>query len=662
MPKLPPQVSSINPDPGHSGSASPVRRRPLNVLLLEDQEADAELILLELRRAGFQVTWRRVDTEADFLTALNTPPEIILADFNLNGFDAIRALELVAGRAVDVPLIVVSGSIGEETAIALLKHGAADYLLKDRLARLGPSIQRALSEQALRIEKAEADRVLRETQDRMAFALEAARVGTWEADLTTGRVRWSPVLEQLHGLSMGEFSGTVNAFLEQVHPDDRPKVASAMDEITRRGGDSNIVYRNVWPDGSVHWQAGIGRTLYDQEGRAVRAAGIGMDVTERLALEEQYRQAQKMEAVGQLAGGIAHDFNNLLTAIQGYGELLVDEVGGNTQALADIHEVLRAVERATTLTRQLLMFSRRQAIETKVIDLRETLSGIEPMLRRLIREDIEIVVKKSDQPSTVKADPGQVEQIILNLVVNARDAMPDGGKLLIETGTASLDQTYVHQHPGAEPGDYIMLAVTDTGTGMDASTRARIFEPFFTTKQKGKGTGLGLATVHGIVKQCGGDIWVYSEPGHGTTFKVYLPFLDMLPDAAPSRAAAESLEGSGTILVVEDEDGVRHLVQRVLERYGYRVLTAATPHEALRLARSERGIQLLMSDVILPAMSGPEVAEQVLSIHPGIRVLYMSGYTDEAIANRGLLTEGTQFLEKPFTPETLAKKVRQVLN
>jgi two-component system cell cycle sensor histidine kinase/response regulator CckA len=522
---------------GLPGSTS-TARRPLNVLLLEDQETDAELILVELRRAGYQATWRRIDNETDFLKALDTPPEVILADFNLKGFDAIRALELVVASGLDVPLIVVSGSIGEETAIALLKHGAADYLLKDRLARLGPSIQRALADRALRAEKAQGER-------------------------------------------------------------------------------------------------------------------------ERVVLEEQYRQAQKMEAVGQLAGGIAHDFNNVLTAIQGYGELLAEQVGGNDQALSDIHEVLRAVERATTLTRQLLMFSRRQALETKVLDLRETLAGIEPMLRRLIREDVDIAVHKTDDVATINADQGQIEQVILNLVVNARDAMPDGGKLLIETAVVTLDQTHVSRHAGTEPGRYVMLAVTDTGSGMDVATRQRIFEPFFTTKQKG--TGLGLATVYGIVKQCGGDIFVYSEPAHGTTFKVFLPFVDIVPEAAPLRAAAEPLEGSGTVLVVEDEDGVRHLVQRVLERFGYRVLVAASPHEALRIARGERLINLLMSDVVLPGLSGPDLAEQIVAIQPGIRVLYMSGYTDEAIVHRGLLNAGTPFLEKPFTPETLAKKVRQVL-
>jgi PAS domain S-box-containing protein len=520
-----------------------------------------------------------------------------------------------------------------------------------------------MDEQRLQDDKRTAETALKEAEERTRFAMEAARVGVWETDLTTGVTTWSAMLESLHGLQAGSFGGTLQAFLECIHPDDRDEVRAALDEATRRKIDSHLLYRTQWPDGQLRWVSGTGKTIYDEAGLPLRSAGIALDVTERHILEDQYRQSQKVEAIGQLAGGIAHDFNNLLTAIHGYSELLGDELGPESPLQNDLGEIRRAAERASSLTRQLLAFSRRQILDPRVLDLRDSVRGLESMLTRLIGENIEIVIRLTGEEARVKADPGQLEQIVLNLALNARDAMPQGGKLFLEVVNVELGEAYARQHVSVKAGRYVMLGVSDTGIGMDAATQERIFEPFFTTKAEGQGTGLGLSTVYGVVKQSGGNIWVYSEPGHGSTFKVYFPRVDEVMDHPAALPAAGVVDGSETILVVEDEPGVRLLVQKILERHGYRVLAAATPHAALDLAQNYDGrIDLLTSDVVLPEMSGRSLSQQIVAKRPEIRVLFMSGYTDNAIVHHGVLDPGTPFLQKPFTPDALARKVRSVLN
>jgi two-component system, cell cycle sensor histidine kinase and response regulator CckA len=640
-----------------------MQRQPIRVLLLEDRPSDAELIVYELERADFIPDWTRVDTEPSFLAVLNPSLDVILSDFHMPAFSAPRALDILHERGLDIPFIVVSGSIGEETAIDLLKRGANDYLLKDRLSRLGQAVQRAIDERRLRMAKRDAEHALGRAEERIRFALEASRVGVWEADLKSATIQWSAMLEALHGLPQGGFAGSFQAFLQLVEPNDRRTVAQTVEGATRSRTDSNILYRTRWPDGTLHWISGSGRTFYDDAGIPTRAAGIALDVTERIRLEDQYRQAQKMEAVGQLAGGIAHDFNNLLTAIDGYCSLLADSQNLEPTQQEYVGEVQRAATRASGLTRQLLAFSRRQILEPRVIDLRDSITGLEPMLKRLIGEDIETSVRTAPERQTVKADPGQIEQVIMNLAINARDAMPTGGKLLIEVKPAAIAESHLRQGTTVQAGRYVMLAVSDTGEGMDAATQARIFEPFFTTKQKGKGTGLGLSTVYGIVKQSEGYIWLYSELGIGTTFKVYLPCVDEpVEHVTTTPRTTGSLQGTETILVVEDEPAVRQLVSRVLHKRGYTVLVASTPSEAAEISRTAKTpIHLLISDVVLPQMSGRAMAEQIVPNQPGIKVLYMSGYTDDAIVHHGVLDPGTPFLQKPFTPEALARKVREVL-
>jgi len=392
---------------------------------------------------------------------------------------------------------------------------------------------------------------------------------------------------------------------------------------------------------------------------------IGRDITEQRLLEDQLRQAQKLEGIGQLAGGVAHDFNNVLTAILGFSELLIGRFSPDDPLRRDLVEIRRAGERAAGLTRQLLAFSRKQILQPRVLEINALVSGIEPMLRRLIPEHVDMAMVLPPDAGRIKMDPSQLEQILVNLAVNAADAMPRGGKLTIETGHVLLDEQYRQRHLPVSPGRYAMLAVTDTGSGMDEATRTRIFEPFFTTKEPGKGTGLGLSTVHGIVKQSGGDIWVYSEPGRGTTFKIYLPqFTGDVPSRREKRSAAPvSLQGSETILLVEDDDAVRLLARVSLERAGYRIIEAGDPKEALRVAGAFDGpIELLVSDVIMPESEGAPLLDRLLPSRPRIRVLYISGYADEAIVRHGILTEGTPFLQKPFTPQALQRKVRETLD
>jgi len=407
-----------------------------------------------------------------------------------------------------------------------------------------------------------------------------------------------------------------------------------------------------------------GRTVLDERGALEGYEVIAENVSERWHLEEQLRQAQKIEAVGRLAGGVAHDFNNLLTIVTGYSDLVLERLGATDAMRAYVEEIKKAGERAASLTRQLLAFGRRQTLAPRALDLNAVVANIDKMLRRLIGENIELTTVLAPELGRVKADPGQIEQVILNLAVNARDAMPQGGQLTLETANVELNEGDTRTRVSVLPGRYVMLAVSDSGMGMDAETQAHIFEPFFTTKEEGKGTGLGLATVYGIVKQSGGHIGLYSEPNHGTTFKIYLPRLEEAAQPVEAISPGAPLAGgSETILLVEDEEGVRDLARRILELKGYKVITASNPTEAAQVCeRYEGPIHLLLTDVVMPTMSGPQLAEHVAFLRPGLKVLYISGYTDNAIVPHGILEEGVQFLQKPFTRDSLTRKVREVLD
>jgi two-component system, cell cycle sensor histidine kinase and response regulator CckA len=407
----------------------------------------------------------------------------------------------------------------------------------------------------------------------------------------------------------------------------------------------------------------VRRPVRGATGAGAGVIGIASDITQQRELEQRLIQSQKMDAIGRLAGGVAHDFNNLLTAIQGFSSLLLTELPQGDSRREHAEEILKAGERATSLTRQLLAFSRRQVLEPRVIDLSDVVRNVSRMLQRLIGENIELSTAGASELFHVLADPAQIEQVIMNLAINARDAMPRGGKLTIETRNAQLDGSHWRKDFPLGAGDYALLAVSDTGIGMTPEVKSRLFEPFFTTKPRGEGTGLGLSTAYGIVKQSGGYIWVYSEPGQGTVFKVYLPRVDApLASAEPPRPTA-SAGGSETILLVEDEREVRVLVEKLLRLQGYTVIAAANPAEAIRLATGHQGsIDLLITDVVLPGQSGRDVAHQIQQLRPGTPVLYMSGYSDDAVVRHGVLDEGTHFLQKPFTPALLGKKVREILD
>jgi PAS domain S-box-containing protein len=434
---------------------------------------------------------------------------------------------------------------------------------------------------------------------------------------------------------------------------------------------ATILQEGIWhgeiinrrKDGSLYTEEMNIAAVRGARGEITHFIATKQDVTERKTLEEHVRQAAKIEAVGRLAGGVAHDFNNLLTIMNGYTDLLAEELGSDHKVSDYLKEIKDAGERATTLTRQLLAFSRRQVLAPQVLDLNSVVSNLEKMLRRLIGEDIKLHTLLDPSLGRVKADPGQIEQVIMNLAVNARDAMPSGGDLTLETRNVQLDETFARSHVTVKPGPHIMLAVSDTGAGMTPETKERIFEPFFTTKEKGKGTGLGLATVYGIVKQSGGSIWVYSELGRGTSFKIYLPVASESPAArGHTKAQADAASGSETILVVEDEEGVRSLIRLALESAGYRVLGMEDGQSALAGCASYNGpIHLLLTDVVMPQLSGPLVAEKVTAMRPDIKVLYMSGYTDDAVVRHGVLSRDMPFIQKPFSPGALREKIREVL-
>jgi PAS domain S-box-containing protein len=470
----------------------------------------------------------------------------------------------------------------------------------------------------------------------------------------------NPGFQKITGYSEEELQGQDCLYLST--PEYKDKIRLNAVQMLKGKTCYPYEYQFRTKGGEIRWaMESVATTTYNGKKASF---GFFMDITERKRLENQLTRAQRMEAVGILAGGIAHDFNNLLTAIMGYGELMKMDLERNDPHYHFTEEILKTATRGSTLTHQLLAFSRKQILQPSVLSINSLVNNMDRLLRRLIGEDIELVTITDPDLGAVRADKGQIEQIIMNLAVNARDAMPQGGKLTIETADVFLDEKYEQGHLDVSTGPYVMLAVSDNGVGMDAQTQAHIFEPFFTTKQMGQGTGLGLATVYGIVKQSGGHVWVYSEPDQGTTFKIYFPRVDEpLSATEPKTMAVTQLKGRETVLVVEDDNTLREVISRGLKKFGYGVLTAANAGEALLLCEKRKGpIHLLLTDVVLPQMGGRELAERLVSLRPDLKVLYMSGYTENAIVHHGILDEDVGFLQKPFKVNVMVQKIREILD
>jgi two-component system cell cycle sensor histidine kinase/response regulator CckA len=485
----------------------------------------------------------------------------------------------------------------------------------------------------------------------------------YESDPESRYVTLGGCVRQILGYSAEELSGDARAWLALIHPEDVAHYLEKRRSAATTGGTIEFEYRARRRDNGYRTLWEQGRAVLGAAGRVIRVVGFISDITERRALEAQLRQAQKMEAIGRLAGGVAHDFNNLLTIISGYSALQFERTDPSDPVHREAEQIKAAADRAAALTRQLLAFSRQQVLQARWVSLNDIVRNVDKMLRRLIGEDVEVLTVLASDLGTVKVDPGQIEQVLMNLVVNARDAMPNGGKLIIQTENVELDESYAKEHDYVKPGQFILLAVSDNGTGIAPETQARIFEPFFTTKEAGKGTGLGLPMVYGIVKQSGGSVEVYSELNHGTTVKIYLPRVDaVVEEARPSLGIPGRTRGSERILLLEDDPLVRQLVVDVLAAQGYSVQAIEKLEELGALFQHAAECDLLLTDVVMPKMSGPELARLVARHWPGIRVLYMSGYTTNAVVHHGVLDQGLFFLQKPFTPAALAAKVREVLD
>jgi PAS domain S-box-containing protein len=514
-------------------------------------------------------------------------------------------------------------------------------------------------------ERKQAAETLRQSQERLHLALKAARMGTWSWDVTTNTLNWDEGLESLYDLGPGEKITRYEQFMERVHQDDRAFVENSVERALNGAGGLDYEFRIVLPNGRVRWLADQGRVVRDQAGTLLYMTGVCVDVTERKHVEERLRQAQRMESVGQLAGGIAHEANNMMSVVLGCADYVLQRSDLSEPVRQDVEQIWKAAKRTAGVTQQLLAFSRRQVLQPQMLDLNATVRGLEPILNRTLGESSGLRMHLSPTLGRVRADPGQLEQVLMNLTLNARDAMQDGGRLTIETMNVVLDPRYVAAKPveTLKPGEYAALIVTDTGHGMDRETLGRIFEPFFTTKDVGQGTGLGLSTVYGIVKQSGGFIWAYSEPGLGTTFKVYFPLVASLDEVTDAPGAPLPANCDEVVLIAEDEPMVRGIMARTLRESGYGVLEAADGREALEIleARGEE-VSLIVADVVMPGLGGREMAARLAERWPRVPVLFTSGYTGLDVVRRGLLEEGREFIQKPLAPEELIRRVRQMVD
>ena len=641
-------------------SASP--GDPLRLLLVDDSPDDLELGVHELKKSAPDFSVETALTRGEFLEKLRSHPfDVVVSDFRMKDWTGLDALDEVRRVSPGTPVVLLTGTLGDERAVDCIKHGITDYVLKDQLTRLPLAIRRAHDEHLLRDAEAHALEALRASEARYRGLVDNATYGMYGV-VPGGRLLYAnPALADMLG-----FDSTTDLLrIENIH-----RVFSDPTVETRLEADClqkpSVEATAEWlrKDAKPITVRISGRRTQSADSSAVWLEMIAEDVTSRIILEKQLLQAQKFEAIGQLAGGIAHDFNNMIGAILGWADIGLDETDPSSRLHRHFEKVRHQAERAAALTRQLLAFARRQILEPRNIDLNQSVTETLSLLEKVIGGSIEMKTRLDPSLSVIRADPTQVEQILMNLCINARDAMPAGGLIHIETSNAVVDDDYCSSHPFARPGSFSVLAVSDTGTGMDAATLDRIFEPFFTTKEIGKGTGLGLATVYGIVRQHGGFIHVYSELNHGSTFRVYLP------SSSQPRDAAEQAEDSGPIrggkefiLVAEDHDGLRDLARETLSNLGYRVLVACDGDQAVREFHNHSSeVDLLLLDVVLPKRSGPEIYAELSQYAPRIPVLFATGYSADIALPDQLRRDGLAVLQKPYSPRSLARKVREVLD
>ena len=646
---------------------------PLQILHLEDDLDFSELLRDLLEKEQIQAELTVVSTRQAYESALAEKKfDVILADYLLPGYTGIEALQFFRQQCRETPFLLISGTIGEQAAIDSLRAGATDYVLKHWPDRLIPALRRAVQEATERSQRRQAETELHRREKYFRALTENTLDILTILDREGLYLYNSPSLKRVLGYEPKELAGH-NAF-RFVHPEDLGKVQAAFTQAIEQPEHTvRLEFRFLHQDGSWRYLEAVGQShLADPE-----IAGIvvnSRDVSDRkaaeaglLELEEQLRQSQKMEAIGRLAGGVAHDFNNILTVIHGHGSLLLQNAKLSGSAARSAQQITEAADRAAGLTRQLLTFSRRQVMQPRRLNLNELVSNMTSMLGRILGEDIALQVSYRPQRALIEADPSMIEQVILNLVVNARDAMPQGGLLAIRLASAQVSAEVAARKPEVRPGNFVCLSVSDRGCGIPPQNLGRIFEPFFTTKEIGKGTGLGLATVYGIVKQHHGWIEVESQLNQGATFKVYLPELatEIESAAVPDRQEPSTIRGGGeTILVVEDEAPVRELVCELLSAYGYKVLQADSGRKALELWKSCRDrVDLMLTDLVMPErVNGRQLAEQLWADRPELKVIFTSGYSAEVVGKDFVLQPGIHYLQKPYPPGTLAAKVRDCLD
>jgi PAS domain S-box-containing protein len=648
------------------------------VLVLAPMGRDCEIACEVLRKSGFEaLPCENLECLAEEFDA--GASALVLAEEGLSarGLPALMSRLAAQPPWSDIPIVILTGS-GElsearmRSLNALEPSGNVTFLERPfRRMTLISTLKMALRARERQYQLRGTLNSLGESEERLRLALDSGKIGAWEWMVRPDRLVGSPRLHEFLGLPDGSLQDGLDAFISLIHSEDAPRFRDTVAWALEGGRDCEMEFRVVRPDGTTRWLYTRAKVFRDQDNLPVRVIGAAMDISERKRVEDDLRkgketllQSQKMEAIGKLAGGIAHDFNNMLTAINGYSELLLSQLNDRDALNTGLGEILRSGKRAAALTNQLLAYSRQQVMAFKAVDLNGVVEGMYGLLQRLLHENIRHSLRLKSGLPRIKADSTQLEQVVLNLALNARDAMPEGGELEITTSLLRIGTDGMSRHGGAPPGEYVRLEVRDSGMGMTEEVKAHIFDPFFTTKGPGKGTGMGLSTVYGIVQQSGGYISVETKPGKGAAFEVVFPAVqdsvEAPPAPAPETAAAPARE---TILIAEDEESVRTFLRQVLSSQGYTVLEAGDGRKAIELAKAHQGdIHLLITDVVMPGLGGRELAERLARRRPGLRILFISGYTDDSILHHGVLDGDTAFMNKPFAPHTLLRKVREILS